>query len=316
MGCDGGTIPKRDELVKTKKKDSKIDKTEQLIANWYYCALSKTPLKRPIVSCKLGKLYNKDAIIQYLLNRKLYGDGDKICKHILSIKDVVTLNLTPNPAYTQNKTHSSIESNTVGNDILVPQFVCPVTMKEMSGKYKFVYLPCGCVFSEQALKEVPSSTCLQCNKPYKQEDIIPINPEDPKVIEKLKENVEKSLLERHKLELEKKAAKKAAKLAKKAAKEKSKNGEINDKESKKNSSKKRHHEDNTNGSMPESKKHITQINHSQNSNINIVMPDLSEIEEKALKAKSSKAIRSMYSKEDDENGQNFLCRGTFNRYAI
>ena len=86
MGCDGGTIPKRDELVKTKKQNRQVDKTEQLIANWYYCALSKTPLKEPIVSCRLGKLYNKDAIIKYLLNKKAYGDGDRICKHITSIK--------------------------------------------------------------------------------------------------------------------------------------------------------------------------------------------------------------------------------------
>ncbi|ORX82379.1 hypothetical protein BCR32DRAFT_192555, partial [Anaeromyces robustus] len=154
MGCDGGTIPKRDELVKTKKQNKQVDKTEQLIATWYYCALSKTPLKEPIVSCKLGKLYNKDAIIKYLLNKKAYGDGDIICKHIQSIKDVTTLNLTANPAYSSSNKHSSIVSNTVGNDVLIPQFVCPITMKEMSGKYKFVYLPCGCVFSEQALKEV------------------------------------------------------------------------------------------------------------------------------------------------------------------
>ena len=26
MGCDGGTIPKRDELVKTKKKPEKVKK--------------------------------------------------------------------------------------------------------------------------------------------------------------------------------------------------------------------------------------------------------------------------------------------------
>lgn len=45
---------------------------------------------------------------------------------------------------------------------MVSRFVCPITLKEMNGKLKFVYLnTCGCVFSEQGLKEVPSSTCIQ-----------------------------------------------------------------------------------------------------------------------------------------------------------
>ncbi|KAG4103877.1 DUF602-domain-containing protein [Neocallimastix lanati (nom. inval.)] len=326
MGCDGGTIPKRDELVKTKKKNKQVDKTEQLIANWYYCALSKTPLKEPIVSCRLGKLYNKDAIIKYLLNKKAYGDGDIICKHITSIKDVTTLNLTSNPAYSSSNKHSSIVSSTVGNDVLIPQFVCPITMKEMSGKYKFVYLPCGCVFSEQALKEVPSTVCLQCNKPYNSEDIIPINPEDPEVIESLQIKLNKYLEEKKKKEQEKKLAKKAAKLAKKAEKEKEKDKKKHSLEDESNSdslshkhSKKKHSTNvSSNGEHESKKSHHSNMKHSDStSNINLNLPDLSEITEKTLKSKTSKVIQSMYTKSNDKDDkQNFLCRGTFNRYAI
>jgi hypothetical protein len=44
------------------------------------------PLQEPIVSCDLGKLYNKDAVIEFLLDRSSFGDGEEICRHIRSLK--------------------------------------------------------------------------------------------------------------------------------------------------------------------------------------------------------------------------------------
>jgi len=38
------------------------------------------------VSCDLGKLYNKDAVIEFLLDRLAFGDGEEICGHIRSLK--------------------------------------------------------------------------------------------------------------------------------------------------------------------------------------------------------------------------------------
>lgn len=41
------------------------------------------------------------------------------------------------------------------------KFICPISMKEMNGKHRFVYLDtCGCVFAEQSLKEVKSKECM------------------------------------------------------------------------------------------------------------------------------------------------------------
>lgn len=48
--------------------------------------LPKRLLQEPIVSCALGKLYNKDAILEYLLDKSSYGDGEVICGHIRSLK--------------------------------------------------------------------------------------------------------------------------------------------------------------------------------------------------------------------------------------
>lgn len=47
---------------------------------------AQRPLEEPIVSCALGKLYNKDAILEYLIDKTVYGDGEAICRHIRSLK--------------------------------------------------------------------------------------------------------------------------------------------------------------------------------------------------------------------------------------
>lgn len=41
MGNDGGSIPRRIELVKEKQKDVKQNPNLQREAAWFYCALSK-----------------------------------------------------------------------------------------------------------------------------------------------------------------------------------------------------------------------------------------------------------------------------------
>jgi len=132
------------------------------------------------VSCGLGKLYNKDALLEYLLDKSAYGDGEEICGHIKSIKDVTTLKFTPNPAKPiadpdPTRPHAS--------------FICPLTLKEMSGTHPFVYLAsCGCVFSSAGLRALASPStssdqpeqrlCPNCAKKYDKAagDIRTINP--------------------------------------------------------------------------------------------------------------------------------------------
>ena len=57
MGCDGGTIPKRHELVKTAKKGEQKDKDMDRSAKWTSCTISQQELTTPIVMCELGRLY-------------------------------------------------------------------------------------------------------------------------------------------------------------------------------------------------------------------------------------------------------------------
>ena len=45
MGADGGTIPKRCELVRSKKKVEKVDKATKNATKWKNCQLTQNLLK-------------------------------------------------------------------------------------------------------------------------------------------------------------------------------------------------------------------------------------------------------------------------------
>ncbi|XP_032369238.1 replication termination factor 2 [Etheostoma spectabile] len=187
MGCDGGTIPKRHELVKAPKKVEKVDKNAELAAQWKYCALSQEKLRRPIVACELGRLFNKDAIIEYLLDKTAERPNTQTVAHIRGIKDIKELNLTDNPEWEGER------RNTKGDryeDFNCGMFICPVVGLEMNGKHRFCYLQtCGCVFSDRALKEIKTDICHKCGDAFKNEDVIVLNGTKDEV-EKLKEKME------------------------------------------------------------------------------------------------------------------------------
>lgn len=166
MGCDGGTIPRRDELVRVKKKAEGKDKDSSLAFQWQCCALTQQPLQKPIVMCGLGRLYNKLCVIEAILNKEISRE----CPHIKTLKDVKDLKLTPNPAFKEeDKKEGALDSRSV-------PYICPVIGLEMSGKFRFVGIwTCGCVFSERALKEVKTKNCHKCQKPFDDEDVVVLN---------------------------------------------------------------------------------------------------------------------------------------------
>lgn len=175
MGADGGSIPTRKELVKTRGKVNHDYDKQNKQDSWKLCALSKEPLHLPVVLCSKGHLYNKEAILNYLLAKDSLSESTfSIVGHIKSLKDIKTLNLTPNPA--SPKGVGDVKSRDVEDSGAAP-FICPITGKEMNGNFRFVYLSgCKCVFSEQAVKEVSSDTCLQCGKIRKENDIVELDP--------------------------------------------------------------------------------------------------------------------------------------------
>ncbi|KAF7208148.1 replication termination factor 2 isoform X2 [Nothobranchius furzeri] len=187
MGCDGGTIPKRHELVKGPKKVEKVDKNAELAAKWKHCGLSQEKLRRPIVACELGRLYNKDAIIEYLLDKSAERPNAEAVTHIRGIKDIKELNLTDNPEWEGERRNAKGDRY---EDIHCGMFICPVVGLEMNGKHRFCYLQtCGCVFSERALKEVKTEICHKCGDPFKEDDVVVLNGTKEE-IDKLREKME------------------------------------------------------------------------------------------------------------------------------
>ena len=134
MGGDGGSIPGRADLVRTRATTPPPDPYAVTAARWHFCALSKAPLAPPIVASGLGRLYNKEAVVTYLLDRDTYGDADQLVGHIRSLRDVVTLNLTPNAAF-----EAAAEDVDEGLQLRMSRsrFVCPITQKELNGQMRY-----------------------------------------------------------------------------------------------------------------------------------------------------------------------------------
>ena len=133
---------------------------------WSTCSVSHKPLRRPVVSDSAGVLYNKDAILQYLLPAEVSSvdkeEYDRILQgRLKSLRDVVEVLFES-------------DGNEKGG---VEHWICPVTSKELSPAVKAVYIvPCGHAFSQEAIKEMKGDHCLQCNQSYEAQNVIPILP--------------------------------------------------------------------------------------------------------------------------------------------
>ena len=271
-----------------------------------------------MVSCALGKLYNKDSIIEYLLDKSAYGDGGEICGHIRSLKvrtlprlsvqlyslclqDVKTLKLTPNPTKASSSSEASPDA---------ALFVCPLTLKEMNGSQPFVYLwACGCVFSQSGLRAVAGTPprddagklekkeskdgesgaqldmCPQCGAKYhKADDVLTLNPtpeEESKMFEAM---IKRRAAEPTKTKGKKRKAAAAA--------------------------------DAEGAAEPAAKKHASHapsINPTIATASRAVANSLAQ-EEAKRKANMSDAVRSLYeAKNGVKQKETFMTRGTFTR---
>ncbi|KAH8391696.1 hypothetical protein KR200_009231 [Drosophila serrata] len=173
MGCDGGTIPRRDELVRVKQKPEQKDKDAEREFRWRHCTLTQQSLQEPIAMCGMGRLYSKQSVIERLLEKEKMPET---ASHVKSLKDIRQLQLTPNPAFTEeDKTEGLLDTRH-------SPYICKLIGLEMSGKFRFVALwSCGCVMSERALKQIKgnaASTCPLCQAPYSVEDVVVLNGND------------------------------------------------------------------------------------------------------------------------------------------
>lgn len=169
MGNDGGSIPTRRELVKEAARNPTIaelkeSQTEQQEYQWSTDPISRQPLAQPVVSDSSGKLYNKDTILEYLVEGARKEDAERETKGaVKSLKDVVEVKF-------------ELDDSDASGSAKKQAWKCPITGDKLGANSKAVYIvPCGHAFSGSAIKEVSGEKCLTCDTEYASNDIIPIN---------------------------------------------------------------------------------------------------------------------------------------------
>ena len=153
MGNDGGSIPDRTSQIRVKKRKRRINRMEIQKTKSNLCSMTKEQLRKPIVGDRLGQLYNKTSVIEYLLNKNKPTGFE----HIKSLKNVKDLKCLINDnGYIQ----------------------CQISQEEFSGLNKFFFLwTCGCVFSKTAMDELNiKNKCINCNIDFDiNKDLISLN---------------------------------------------------------------------------------------------------------------------------------------------
>ena len=196
MGGDGGVVATQRKFIRGQKNPDderaeglnvkRIQKTKAR-----FCAQSTLPLAEPIVSCEMGLLYNKEAMLTALIDKTL----NPAHAHIRGLKDLRQLVFTANPAYalavassaTSASSSTSLSTSAAsslaggasdvdGGD-LPARFVCPVTQVEFNGLQPFVVIwVTGHVMSEKAVREMGIESLQVEYGPFASEDIVRLLP--------------------------------------------------------------------------------------------------------------------------------------------
>jgi hypothetical protein len=212
MGNDGGSIPKRRELVKEAARlpsasELKASAVESLTHLWSTCPISSEPLDyHNTVSDWRGRLYNYETILRCLMpSSSDDGEGDESRQSqeatefarsgIRSLKDVVKLR------FNIRKKDGGEKRGGGGKEILT----CPLSMKELGANTRAVYVvPCGHVFAEIAMRELIAAegsgnadadekkerSCPECSEPFVDRDIVPVVPIEEADLDKCAARIE------------------------------------------------------------------------------------------------------------------------------
>ena len=156
MGGDGGSVIQRVDMVRTRGygssqpasrggmgycpnsvrriEEETVDPKLLRQLGMTNCALTQRPLVKPVVACRAGFLYNKEAVLGRLLEKIM---PEKFSLHISSMKDLI--------------------------DVEFP-LVCATTGRDLTEAKAVVFWPCGCLFAQKILSK-NSTDCPNCNKP-------------------------------------------------------------------------------------------------------------------------------------------------------
>lgn len=172
MGGDGGVLPTGRKFIRgcgksiEDKKEDGRNITKSQVLRTTICAQSCEPLMEPIVACEMGNLYSKESILKAFIDKAL----NPLFSHIRGMKDIKTLILSPNPAY-------SLANELNGESR--PKYVCPVTTMEFNGIHPFVVIwSTGFVISEKAIREIGMDGLQQEYGPFNMQDVVHLIPSD------------------------------------------------------------------------------------------------------------------------------------------
>jgi hypothetical protein len=171
MGNDGGSIPKRRELVKEAARNptaAEQRETQQERQHWLWTTdpVTNEALDEPVVSDCNGRLYKKESVLKLLTGDESINKAEAekaTFGAIKSMKDVVEVKFEADP-------QAAKEPQSI-------KWMCPITNKPLGPGSKAAYLvPCGHAFSGAAIKEVAHGKCLKCGEAYTPNDVITIIP--------------------------------------------------------------------------------------------------------------------------------------------
>lgn len=162
MGGDGGVFAVNRKFFaacRNTSKDGQTDATEneerhiklsKRSLKSRTCAISSEDLIEPIVTCRLGFLYNKENLITALLDKTLHSNFS----HIKSLKHVKEVILTRNSDFRGSGGDDTGSGGKDDSDVACP-YMCPVTQLHFNGVYSFVAIwTTGYVLSDKAIREI------------------------------------------------------------------------------------------------------------------------------------------------------------------
>lgn len=173
MGGDGGVVAAKREFMRAggtsaapEDEGKSVSQTQAIRSR--LCALSQTELQDPVVACKFGNLYNKEAVLGALLDKNMPSSLSHIRKMKLDVKEV--------------KFHVSSSSGSRS---------CPLTGLDFNGVVPFFFIwPTGFVLSEKAVKEMGMAALQEEYGPFSEDELVKLLPlEGDANLEKAKERM-------------------------------------------------------------------------------------------------------------------------------
>jgi hypothetical protein len=187
------SIPKRRELVKQAAapptaEQLKQSRADRLAHRWTVDPLTSRPLRSPIVSDCRGNLYNKDAVIEFLLplDPDASSDAERardeaarlLSGSVAGLRDVVEVHFTAGDAADGGSPDDAEAEEEAGEAGAGPRWVCPVSRERLRAAPAVYLVPCGHALAASVVRELDAAggqlACPVCATPSESADVIPM----------------------------------------------------------------------------------------------------------------------------------------------